>query len=128
MTGQPILLHLSFWTPRACLYCRRLAACARVLAVRTPAHYSGSYRTRAKAIVSAAAGNPLTRCWRCGLTMSEIKALHPDRRITWQAGHTKERDSSRPILAEHSYCNERHGQAVGESLKVNHSKRWADVG
>lgn len=96
--------------------------------MRKPAHYSGSYRTRARLIVLAAVRNPLTRCWRCGLTMAEIKLLYPGRRITWQAGHTKDRDSSRPILAEHSYCNERHGQAAGESLKMNHSKRWADVG
>lgn len=57
--------------------------------------------------------------------MAEIKLLNPGRKITWQAGHTKDGDSSHPTLAEHSLCNTRAGQGLKQSNQLAHSKRWA---
>lgn len=93
--------------------------------MRTPEHYRHGWRTRAKLIVRAAVLNPMTICWRCGLTMAEIRALNPGRTIKWQAGHTDPGNSAKPSLAEHSLCNTRAGQGLKQSNQMAHSKRWA---
>ena len=96
------------------------------MAVR-PLHQLNGYTQRAKQCVTRADRNPNTRCWRCGLTMVEIRLKMPGRKIWWTAGHTKDHDSSKPILAEHSYCNFKAGQAVTQDKKMPHSNRVKEL-
>lgn len=92
-----------------------------------PLWYRGNYETRARLVCDNARANASTRCWRCGLTLAEVRALNPRRRIRWQAGHVRASDPRSPLLAEHSLCNERHGQALGEQAKMPNSKRLLDL-
>lgn len=96
-----------------------------------PLHYRGSHETRAKAVCAKAQANPLTRCWRCGCTMAEVRRANPGRSVRWQAGHVDAGNPNSELLAEDSLCNERDGQrrtqAVKASKSMPHSRRWADL-
>ena len=90
-------------------------------------HYRGSYPKRAKLVRVAAYANPLTRCWRCGRTLAEHQAEHPERVVKWQAGHTADQDSSRPLAPEVDCCNAAAGnraRRVAELGPLNVSRRW----
>lgn len=75
-------------------------------------HYSGPYEARAKLVRDAATANPLTKCWRCGLTLREVRAKFPRRRVFWTAGHTVDGDPHCALLAECSPCNFSAGQVL----------------
>ena len=71
-------------------------------------HYRDGWNRRAKAICDAAYADPSTRCRRCGLTVAEFRAEHPDkgpRSWRWQAGHVVDGDSRYPAVPEHGHCN-----------------------
>jgi hypothetical protein len=79
---------------------------------------------------------PTAVCWRCGETMAQHQARHPNRRLTWHAGHTIKGSTSWhawfhvsrvPPLPPHpqapqggwlapevSYCNIAHGNRERE--------------
>lgn len=80
--------------------------------MRRAAHHGREHEVRAKRVCEAAYANPATRCWRCGLTLAEVRAKFPKRRVTWDAGHTIDGDRFCPLLAECSPCN----RAAGELL------------
>ncbi|MEZ5409572.1 MAG: hypothetical protein R2761_16200 [Acidimicrobiales bacterium] len=63
-----------------------------------------SHQLRAKPVRQRAYADPSTRCWRCGLTLAEVRLANPGRRIEWHAGHT-EPTRYAPLLAECSLCN-----------------------
>lgn len=83
-----------------------------------PALRSGSYRRRAVAVVAAAYADPSSRCWRCGRTLGEEQAREPGRAVSWQAGHVVDSDPWSPLAAEHSTCNARAGQVLGQRRGV----------
>lgn len=90
-------------------------------------HHRGSHPRRAKRVRDAAYADPLTRCWRCGLTLVEEQARHLGR-VTWQAGHLRDGDPFAPLAAEHSTCNQAAGARVANEKKrvtrLNTSRRW----
>lgn len=53
-----------------------------------PPKYRGTYHRRSRALTKAAKANPRTPCWRCGLTLQQVQAKYPTRRVHWTAGHT----------------------------------------
>lgn len=62
-----------------------------------------SHQLRAGPIRQRAYADPSTRCWRCGLTLAQVQAANPGRKVVWHAGHTGGRHD--PLLAECSLCN-----------------------
>ena len=58
---------------------------------------------RSRVIRARAYADPATRCWRCGLTLAEVRAANPDRKVVWHAGHTG--GPFEPVMAECSLCN-----------------------
>lgn len=54
--------------------------------------------------------DPSTRCWRCGLTLAEVRARNPERKVVWHAGHTGPGRFA-ALLAECSLCNLRDAAA-----------------
>lgn len=94
------------------------------------AHHRGGFVGRARRVREAAYADPGTRCWRCGLTLAEIRGLHPGRRVVWHAGHTVDGSNAAPLMPEHSYCNvvagnlARRADRVFEAGLLNSSRRW----
>ena len=64
---------------------------------------------RSRALRARAYAEPATTCWRCGLTLQQVKAANPTRHIVWHAGHTG--GPHDPLLAECSLCNLRDAAA-----------------
>ena len=62
-----------------------------------------TFQVRAKPIRDRAYADPSTACWRCGLTLAQVRAANPGRKVVWHAGHTGGRHD--PLLAECSLCN-----------------------
>ena len=88
-------------------------------------HYRGSYTVRAKAVRDAANADPATRCRRCGLTLAEFIAKHPDRKPAWQAGHVIDHNQLSPLAAEHAWCNGSDGARKRNRVRtMNNSERW----
>lgn len=81
-----------------------------------PAHYTGSYHVRARRVRDNANADPGTRCWRCGLTLTEARAKHR-RNIVWQAGHIIDAHPDSPLAPECSLCNIRAGIRRREQLR-----------
>ena len=72
---------------------------------------------RAKVIRARAYADLSTRCWRCRLTLAEVKAANPTRRIEWHAGHTG--GPLEPVLAECSLCNWRASAAATTAKRAS---------
>jgi hypothetical protein len=87
--------------------------------VAKPAHYSGSYHVRSRAVRQAANANPLTRCWRCGLTLAEHKPHKSGKPARWQAGHLVDSDPTSPLLPEASTCNTRAGAKLRHRTRTD---------
>lgn len=88
-------------------------------------HYTYGYRKRALAVRQRAYADPLTRCWRCGLTLNDEQARWPHKVVSWHAGHTVDGDNSAPLLPEHSTCNQRAGAMLGwQASRKDGSGRW----
>jgi hypothetical protein len=80
---------------------------------RNRQHYAGDYARRAAAIRAAANADPLTRCWRCGRTLAEVRDAKPA--ATWDAGHLIDSDPASPLAAECSPCNRGAGARMGNA-------------
>lgn len=80
-------------------------------------HYRGSYHVQSRRIRQAAEADPSTRCWRCGLTMQQIRARKPKAR--WTAGHLIDGLKDGPLRAECSGCN----YAAGARLRHRKTRR-----
>jgi hypothetical protein len=78
-------------------------------------HRDPLYRRMAAAVRAAAYANPSTTCWRCGLTLDEIRRTQP--RATWDAGHIIDGDLSAGLRAECRRCNRSAGAAMGNSKR-----------
>ncbi len=81
-----------------------------------------NYRRLAPLVRRAAAANPETRCWRCGLTLSEARAQHGSR-ITWTAGHLVDSQPDHTLTLadlrpEHSRCNYSNGASYGNRQRT----------
>jgi hypothetical protein len=86
------------------------------------AHYRGDYARRAAAVRAAAYANPATVCWRCGLTLEQIRRTKPLAR--WEAGHVVDGQVGGLLRPEHSSCNRSAGAAYGNALREPRSRRW----
>lgn len=67
------------------------------------AHHRGDYQRRAAHVRAVAYADPTTRCWRCGLTLSQRRRTHP--RSRWTAGHLHDGEVGGPLAPECSWCN-----------------------
>ena len=67
------------------------------------AHHRGTYHVASARVRAAAYANPLTRCWRCGRTLPEIRTHKP--KAKWTAGHLNDGQVGGPLAAECSPCN-----------------------
>ncbi len=66
--------------------------------------HDSTHNRRAKPVRDRAYADPSTTCWRCGLTLAQVRLANPDRKVVWHAGHT-EPTRLAPLLAECSLCN-----------------------
>ena len=90
-----------------------------------PPHHSGSFAREALAVRLAAYAEPQTRCWRCRLTLVEVQAAFPRRRVRWTAGHLVDGQAGGPLAAECSPCNFGAGAVLGNAQRVMpRSRRW----
>ena len=78
-----------------------------------PAHRSGDYARRAKAVRQAAYADPLTACWRCGRTLDQHPAGD-----TWDAGHVLDGNPASALRPEASSCNRSAGASLGNRRRV----------
>jgi hypothetical protein len=88
------------------------------------AHYSGDYKRRAAAVRAAAYRDATTRCWRCGLTLEQIRAERTT--ATWDAGHINDGVIGGALAPECSPCNRSAGAAYGNAKREPRSRRWTD--
>lgn len=89
------------------------------------AHHTGTYQRRARLLRQAAYANPLTTCWRCGLTLDKHPPHKDGTPARWTAGHTRDSDPTAPLMPEASTCNYASGAAYGHALRaVKPSRRW----
>lgn len=87
--------------------------------------YRGSYARRAREVRRYAEANPEVRCWRCGLTMEQARAIAPGKKITWDAGHVNADDPGSALRPEHSTCNRAAGAATSNrAQQLNPSRKW----
>ena len=77
------------------------------------AHHRGTHQVRARAVVDAANRDPMTRCWRCGLTLAEHPKHKTGKRARWTGGHVIDGQVGGLILPEASTCNFTHGARLG---------------
>lgn len=91
---------------------------------RVRAHYKGGYAVRARQVREAAYADPLTRCWRCGLTFGEFRSRFPGRHAAWHADHVVPGDPRSPLRAAHASCNTSEGSLNSHGLGLNTSRRW----
>lgn len=90
-----------------------------------PAHYQGSYHVQARRVRQHAYANPNTRCWRCTLTLAEIRKTKP--RAKWTAGHLVDGQAGGPLAPECSPCNYANGARTGNRRRrrtLNVSREW----
>lgn len=92
------------------------------MALRNRAHYRGSYHVQSKRLRDNANANPDTRCWRCRLTLAEIRKQHPKAR--WTAGHILDGVPDSPIAAECSPCNYGAGARLGNKRRHRRLLTW----
>ena len=90
--------------------------------MRNRQHYRGSYHVQSKRIRDAANANPNTRCWRCGLTLHQIRQTKPKAR--WTAGHIIDGLPESPLAAECSPCNYGEGARLGNRRSRTRSLTW----
>jgi len=80
------------------------------------AHYgTHSYVKRSAAVRAHANADPSTTCWRCGLTLEQVRRTKPHAK--WDAGHLVDGDSSQPLRAECSSCNRSAGAIMGNAKR-----------
>ena len=82
-----------------------------------PRLHDWAYQCRAKLVREQAYATPGARCWRCKLTLAEVREANPGRKVVWHAGHTGGRYD--PLMAECSLCNLR------DSARMTTAKRTA---
>ena len=88
-------------------------------------HHLGSFKGRSSRLRARANADPGCLCWRCGLTLAEVRRRNPGKAVVWHAGHTIDSDSSAPLAAECSVCNLRAGARRGNASRMlNPSRRW----
>ncbi len=86
------------------------------------AHYSGDYWKRSAVVRHQAQADPTTRCWRCGLTLDEVRrTVNPT--ATWDAGHLRDGDPHSPLRPECSPCNRSNGARVGNARRSPPTRR-----
>lgn len=82
--------------------------------VKAP-HHKGTFPRESARVRAAAYLDPMTRCWRCGLTLEEKRRTKP--RDKWTAGHVIAGAVDGPLLPEHASCNYSHGAAMGNKRR-----------
>ena len=91
-----------------------------------PAHYAGNYHVQSRRVRLAANTNPLTTCWRCGLTLGQHAPHKSGKPARWTAGHVDNGLPGGLLMAEASTCNfaagAEHGNEMRQPMAV--SQRW----
>jgi hypothetical protein len=78
-------------------------------------HRTAEYQRRSRAIRAQAKACPSTRCWRCGLTLAQIRRIKPW--AEWTAGHHIHGQVGGAMSAECSPCNFSDGAHYGNDLR-----------
>lgn len=81
------------------------------------AHRTAAYQRAAAAVRAAAYANPATKCRRCGLTLAEVRRIHP--KATWDCGHPDPGQTG--YAPECSHCNRSAGATTGNRARVLHT-------
>ena len=89
-----------------------------------PAHYRGSYQTRRRPIIAAAYADPTTRCWHCGLTLTEHRPTKAGNPPTWSADHIERGNPNSPLAPSVLSCNARDGALSQQTPWRVTTKRW----
>lgn len=82
------------------------------------AHKVTGYAKAAALCRERAYADESTICWRCGLTLAQIRAMRSPKQVTWDAGHVVDGDLSAGLRPEHSYCNRRAGALMTNTAVV----------
>jgi hypothetical protein len=93
------------------------------MAQRDP-HYRGDYDTRSRRLVAAAKANPLTTCWRCGLTIEAHAPHKSGKPAYWTAGHVVDHNPASPLLPEASTCNYSAGAQLKRGTVLRSTRTW----
>ncbi len=83
------------------------------------AHHRGTYHVDSRRVRDAANSDPLTKCWRCGLTIDEHQPHRNGKPARWQAGHLIDGDPASPLAPEASTCNGSAGGTLGNTRKAS---------
>lgn len=78
--------------------------------------HTGPFRASAAAVRQYAVTHPATRCWRCGLTIGEVRKHNPD--AHWTAGHLVDGQVGGPLAPECSVCNYSAGGRLGRARQL----------
>lgn len=90
--------------------------------VKAP-HHKGTYHTRSAKVRAAAYANPDTRCWRCRLTLQQVRRIHP--RAKWTAGHLVDGQEGGALAPECSWCNYSNGARLRHQAHPrHHTANW----
>jgi hypothetical protein len=85
--------------------------------------HKGTHQSRSAKLRAAGYANPHATCWRCGLTLQQVRRQHP--RARWTAGHLVDSQINGPLALECSWCNYSNGAKHGNALRREpHSERW----
>lgn len=84
------------------------------------AHHRGSYQVQAKRVRDRANADPGSRCWRCGLTLAEVRKRKPHAK--WTAGHLIDGQVGGRLAPECSPCNM--GAGATEGNRRRRPKPW----
>jgi hypothetical protein len=86
-------------------------------------HHRGSYQVTAARVRAIANADPATTCWRCGLTLAEIR-LHRNPKARWTAGHLNDGQVGGPLAPECSPCNYGAGATHGNNQRRRTTLAW----
>lgn len=88
------------------------------------AHHRGNFDLRSTALRAAAYANPHTRCWRCGLTLTEHPPHRNGKPARWTAGHIVDGQIGGELRPEASTCNYSAGATAGNRKRNPTSEQW----
>jgi 5-methylcytosine-specific restriction endonuclease McrA len=82
-----------------------------------PHHRDPRYVRLAALVRAQAYADPTTRCWRCGLTLDEVRRTNP--RARWDAGHLVDGSILDGLRAECSPCNRAAGARMVNARRAS---------
>lgn len=92
-------------------------------------HHAGTFGNQSRKLRATANRTPFTTCARCGMTLAELRARNPGKRIVWCAGHVNRGEVNGKLRPECSICSAREGQRVTSAiLRARPKRRRRSIG